>query len=931
MRDKNHNIKRSKSYIGIVTFYDKYKEFGFILTNSFGMQELLDSPINPSKIFFSKKSLKGIDMSNLVFANVVFNLQINKGKVRATNICKYDESKHKQIAISYCINMNFFYKFSKVKELKRHYCITKYEWVTKKEVFSVFGSFNLQGIDILNRLLKIECDIELKKRFIYILSNVWNKTNFFSLVNRESDNEIKLATKQIIDRLNPNLAAELISSFPLLKAAASPYVINIYNNLVSLDAQKQIEDIIENESAFNVYYDVEDKRNIRKHRIVIPYLIRVISLCPSEKQQAYICAIIKIMKTSVENYVDKKLSECNSTEIKNFISYYSDFADEECRNKMKRIYDISVAEEFCCKFLGERDFQFNLQYKVFAEYQKLTLEQQNKVIENYKKYYLNCANIVNLSKKNVDDFIQKIPLPIDEWKTEAYNLIINRAEDSIKTYLEENSRVSSIGKIGDDNSVWGVLPNDRITYYISYANDLLSQDTPLRLIDNCINAGLLDCNVIDQSAILSVRSLMSIIDKGTFFIKRSEELDNIIIDKIKDYISIKISLFSVRNTDTDVIIDFLVKRRFDENSLAKLSFISCADKLKMIPFNIKIPATTDEIKLEFQKIGPYNYNEILLFHEKSAEAICQIIYSYVDSGLRCPMDELHQWVRLFLMTNQQNMLDSDILRDKFFAGLSKLSDSYYSFCQGVSIRSTKCIPTISDLNKCNGLIWKLCSVISVQTYIETTDNEHQRKDMDCPIIRIFSSQISEEELKLVGNILGITEEINFNSKDCIIKISSFTSSEKNLVLPFIITRLLFGEIKKSFPLEEISFEHFFPKESERVRSYFQRVADVLSMYVWSGTSLIHYRVGDRDSDYIYGDTFKIEFSNSLEESIFLLLKRINSNIRLSEDGKEISYDNTFKYGSWALEKEYDNSENYKSKILPSIINTIFYAYMIGCM
>ena len=84
MQKKNIYSLESQLFIGIVKFYDVQKEFGFIITNSFGMKKLTGL-VDPNKIFFTKSALKGLDTENLFYEQVMFNLIVSKGKVKANN------------------------------------------------------------------------------------------------------------------------------------------------------------------------------------------------------------------------------------------------------------------------------------------------------------------------------------------------------------------------------------------------------------------------------------------------------------------------------------------------------------------------------------------------------------------------------------------------------------------------------------------------------------------------------------------------------------------------------------------------------------------------------------------------------------------------------------------------------------------------------
>ena len=930
MQKKINSLER-QLFIGIVNFYDVQKEYGFILTNSFGMNKLAGL-VNPTKIFFTKGSIKELDTNNLSYEQVVFNLVVSKGKVKAINVRRYDYSKYKKLALSYCIYMNNIYSERRVKRMKKHYCITRYEWVTEKETISVFSYFDVRAIDVLKELVELQKktgDDEVKKRFDYILSNVWKNTNYFSFISKDSDNAIKQESKRLLECLNPQTSAELVFNHPRLICIVNDQVVQEYNNITKRKTEIKIEDIIFNRTVLNSYYDKNDKRKLKNNtKVSTPYLLRLVALCSEEKQQGYIKKITEIMKESVISYVDNELNKCNTGEVLNFIKYYSQFVDSSAKNRMAKIYDEKVVKDFYIIFHPLHHISDHNLYNIYEEYNKLTEKQKILASQYYKDYYLKCASLTSITNDSIDEFVNKIPVPKDSWKTDACDVIIERANERIDTLLNSKDweHDINIGIFREGINVKEVLPKNRIEYYIKYSNDLLFNDCPLRLLGNAIKLDFIDESTIDINSVLTIRNLSNIVDKGNFNINKFDYSADLIVGKIKDYINNYGVLFRKENHNQELYLNFL--KCFAERNQPKLAFLPSCDKLELLSRDIVVPISIDEIKDELLNIGPQNCSETLFNHQHTPEAICRIISSYSKNICSdSSMDEIKEWVKLLLLTNKQNKIDKDL----FFNVISRIPFNSDSFDCGVNLEKREFIPTINDFSPCYKFISSICRYIKIETFRYDYNSSGLKKiEFNHPHLIVPTSYFTEDELQILIRNLGCNI-INKSTDSVFVEASFFKINEEDLVIPYLVTRVLFEHFKQEVLSEKLSFKTCFPIDTVRTREYYQMVSNVIGMHAWSGKSIL-YRVGDRDSYVDVGDCFSVEFTKPIDFRIYYLFKRIQSKLVLSEEKDKISYSDIYSYGTWSTryEYEYDNTEEYKSKLVSPMITTLFYTYMIGC-
>lgn len=931
MQKKNKNSLESQLFIGIVKFYDVQKDFGFILTNSFGMKKLAGL-VNPTKIFFTKGSIKELDTNNLLYEKVVFNLNVNKGKVKAINVRRYDYSQYKKLALSYCIYMNNIYSEHKVKKLKKHYCITRYEWITEKETISVFSYFEVHAIDVLKELIELQKkkgDNEVKKRFEYILSNVWNRTNYFSIIGKDSDNGIKLESKKLLECVNIKTAAELVFNYPLLICIVNNQVVQEYNNITKINTEAEIEDMISRKSVLDIYFDNADKRKLKNNiKVPTPYLLRKVALCSEEKQQDFVMQITEIMKESVTSYVDDELNKLNTGEVFNFIVYYSQFADSSTKNRMAKIYDEKVVKDFYNIFKTLYHISDHNLYNIYEAYNKLTENQKKLANQFYKDYYLKCASLTSITKNSIDEFVHKIPVPIDSWRNDACDVIIERANERIDTLLNSKnwSHDINVGLFREGINVKEVLPKHRIEYYIEYSNGLLFSDCPLRLLGNAIKLGFIDESAIDIDSVLTIRNFNNIVDNDNFNINIFDYSADLIVGKIEEYLNNYDVIFSEQNNNQERFFNFL--KWFAERNQPKLAFLPSCDKLYLISRNVAVPISIDEVKDELLKIGPHNCSETLFNHQHTPEAICQIISSY----LKCKrsdssMTEIKEWVQLLLLTNKQNTID----KDDFFNDISRIPFNSDSFDYGVNLERREFIPTINDFSPCYHFISNICRYIKIETYgYDYNSIGLNRIEYNHPHLIVPTSYFTKDELQILIRNLG-DNIINQSTDSVFVEVSFFEINEKDLVIPYLVTRVLFERLKQEVLSENLSFKACFSIDTVRTRDYYQMVSNVIGMHAWSGKSIL-YCVGDRDSHVSVGEKFSIEFTNPIDYRIYFLLKRIQSKLVLSEEKIKISYSDIYSYGTWSTQYEYnyDNTEEYKSNLVSPIITTLFYAYMIGC-
>lgn len=935
MQNKSKNSTENQLFMGIIKFYDAKKEFGFILTNSFGMKNFAGM-VEPSKIFFSKSSIKDLDLNDSDGERVVFNLIATKGKTKAINVRKYDYSKYKKLALSYCIYMNNIYTEHRVKKWKKHYCISKYEWVTEKETISIFSSFHVQAIDVLNELINLQKkkgDSEAKKRFVYILSNVWKSTNYFSVISKDSDNSIKQESIKFLECISTKTAAELVHSYPLLRCIANSQILQEYNNLTKISTETQIEDIISTKSVFNIYFDKEDKRKLKRNIIVpTPYLLRLVALCSEEKQQDYILKITEIMKESVINYVEYKLEKCNTGEVLNFKKYYSQFVDGSTESKITKIYDEKVVKDFCCIFNTLYNISNHNLNAIYDAYGKLTENQKTLANQFYKDYYLECANLASITSKSIDEFVNKIPVPIESWKYDACQVIMERANERIVSLLNSKDWIHDIrkGVFQEGLAVKEVLPMDKIEYYKKYSTDLMCNDTPLRLIGNAISLDFIDESAIDINKVLAIRNFANIVDRGNFKLYGFNFSTDLIVGKIKEYLVKFDVIFNPLNEDKKLYIDFI--KLFAERNSSKLDFIPSSDKLELLSHNVVIPISIEEVKDELLKIGPRNCSETLFNHQYTPEAICRIVSCDSSCGFNdYYAKEKKEWLKLLLLTNRQNYVDKDEIKKKFFDSVSKIAFNSNSFDCGVSIELQEFIPPINEFSECYDLIAKICNFISLETYeYDYQSMSFNKIEYAHPHLEISSTDFNESELETIIAFFD-NNIFKHSTNKTSIEASLFEINEKNFVKPYLATRVLFEHLRQKLHLNNISFETLFPLDSVRTREYYQMVSNIMCMSAWSGKSIL-YRVGDRNSYVDVGESFSVEFASPIDFRLYLLFKRIQYKLELSEDNKKISYSDILSYGTWSLVgiDEYDNTDEYKDRILSPMVTTVFYSYMIGC-
>lgn len=659
-------------YLGIVTFYDSNKNFGFISTNNFMMSDKPDFKDRWQKLYF----FDNLKKSPRIGCFVVFKLSKHKGKYIATNVDKCNLTTHKNLILQYCIYSNIIsvVRREKVCE-KNRYGRISYHYQDVRKYYSIFDLFNISINDVLEPVLTLlekkgyECFI---KTFIRVVDTVI-KADLLSCHLRSNNESISAAIKGLFEKLDINQEVSICRKYRFLTSFSSdPAQVILKEDDILLENQKEreyLQNMINKKKVFHLFYDDDDKSKIRRGELVnIPSFIRRMNKCGLSlvqyRQQIY------SQMTEKTNYIIDSEIETYKYSHKSVIEFqkiYGSFADQAHENKLlyvcankplidflnllqnhdnlltgiesgllklsfekihysKRNIYISVKKHFSNlynTYLKLNDDHQKSAYDAYFDHFVLLLNKRISKIFSDENRYVRSSNELIALILDIDEILKLLPLPNNLWISQLKKTIKNKLlEIAIEAVKNQPDWWSS----AYSEAIWLSIDNEHcVLLHELIVGRYDSND--LKQVNRFYQLRFIHLDEVNVQDLLINSSMDDILNYGLCFIyqKFNSSIEKIIIEKIKSSLNKDGNFLDNTFSRRSDFIENLLKKKLIEPS--QFDFLSFHDKLLLNKRYVDGLITIEQAKNYMLQHG---YSTLVLECNTCRKALADILCSYLE-------------------------------------------------------------------------------------------------------------------------------------------------------------------------------------------------------------------------------------------------------------------------------------------------------------
>ncbi len=932
-------------FIGIIKFYNKEKEFGFIVANNLGMKNDKRFIASTQNFYIGKDSF--IELPKLGRL-VVFQPAIFNGKLKAINVRQYEIERDRDLALAYYNRKNFIYYIDKERI---HSGYNTEEYIEKKHCISIL---KLSGI-YRYELIYDYCEEYKEKGSEAILLGLsklvysaGGEEEYYRTLKSNYDNKGKEleAINYMFSILDAEVSCKIVLQHPSLQSfAPTSLLLEIAGDLnpdygIPIGCKQKynickLEKILSEKKTFECYYTEEEKRK-KLHNYYLPEteFTSLLHSCSEDIRPIYLQKIYEQMHDGVNSFICTIQNETKKSK-KIFLLIYGDFIDKQQEDIIKRSIDddiineiekqISRALESKCSIewfetyaiIISNDYFGNntyIQENVKEDIIKSVIQIVHQIMTNFSlnEYslrnhgtYLKIKKIIESNKFIKETCIEPVKNVVkEEFRILFRNLVFDGIYDSffIKDFKEvfDNKEQKELVELFSDE----ILKNASLGKIYNYFHLIAGIEVP-----------------VTTKELLRTKTINEVISCGPFFSRLS--------DKGLSYLNDIIQIIKNNcNSNGDFIIDgapdgerslfvgtFISDLRREDainNLINQLSFHDrvVLSQSKVFGFDL---ATKDDVRKELLNIGVCgDASHILQRLRHCSHALVEIITSTQCLTNR-DINEKILWLRKYYSIQNREYIDIEERQKyeqrllKYWEGIKKTM-GFDASLHGMDFIRRQVALSYCDYKKhANFLsvIWKAATIEDSNYVVEF------KKD----VFKEFAKDEVERIEVIIGNHF---EEIG---EDIRIKVDKSDDYDLNTVLSYITVNVLNNISIDSENMELISIND--PKLIKDVSSILQMTAKDYMEAFW--------RVGDRGDIEHYHKDVVIEFEEEPDNVVKSILLDVIPGLTIQDDAKvfEYHYSESEIASGYGRSWDWERNEEYKNCLLVEIIIRIFEAYKEG--
>lgn len=940
-------------FIGYIKFFDNEKNFGFVVSNNYGMDSNPRFNSKTQNFYIDKFSIKEtLNLSKLV----IFQPALYNGKLKAVNVRQFDIRKDRNIALKYFYNQNFIC-FSTKETIYHRY--RSNEVITHENKISILLKSGICRYEIVDEL-RSNYKEKGQKQLLWAINKLvyaaggdreYHKTLISQYGNREIEHK---SLSDFFNEIDNDTIIKIVSSNHCFqKFVPTEFFVNnlhllkeeydIPQSLVSQYMEYKLLRMIENGDIYDNYYTDREREKIIKGEAITGYIEHLLSLCPPEHKEQLSNSIRKQM----EEIVDKKVESIegySQSEKENFLLLNALFLNEEQKAYINNLIeeDLISAEEATCNLFAKSKYIDAYSLSSFIIKQSDFYYQSSEYIQDRVLSKIEITYFASLKEVLSDLEVSTNYWPVSQHYTKLFEMIcqcklINDYFMAKSQNLFNNSYLELLRKAVYNEYCPSYILKDIQKYvpsnvYNSFLKDLsiaLVNKESLSIIYYFKNSICDEYITFSLDYFLDNKSIEQICDFGSAFYTR-EDKGLSLIDKLFNIVLVN------RNAEGDFIIDSqpeghrshflgyivnLAYRNKLDNREHYKNDISYHDRIilsmsKEYGFDL---ATSDDIVKEFLKDSSYKYSCPFLQRLRNVKtAIIDLIYqlSYSENVIT---NDIVDWLRLYHNINDRGYYSDDLKQkdeNKLIDAIKHIEDVHtIDFSRfGVDTRKRIIAPSYRNLGICDDFlkfIWH-CKIQSCKDGIcIEVKNEH---------IKTINESTINYIVYLLNGVLNndyYTSTINI---DC-------SEWEPNNLLGYLTMNVLYNT---RFLIEDSSVKEFDKLtriDNPKLASY---LSSVINMKAEDGMKAF-WRVGDRGDIETTYTNVEISFDIEPEPVIIEILEDVIPDI--SKEDSPLRYSYHFEESEIAsgYGRSYDNNNDieYKNKKLAALTKSIFLSYLKG--
>ena len=944
----------NQSFIGYIKYYDQEKKFGFIACNNYGMEKNSTFQETSQTFYFDQSSTKNSITKRLV----VFQPAIIKGKTKALNVRDYDSQQDRALALSYYYHKNYIF-FTEKETISYGY--GRKRTIVNNIRIDIFSKCGIPRYEIIRQITesykdKGETDFLWKiDKFVNI---VGGDKDYLTTLCGEYDSKLmeEESIKYMFETIGEETIQKLVVAHPCFQLYAPPSsLLSILDKLNDkfgipqdcLEKYKEVEltTIIQQKQVFNRFYTQKEKKKIRAgNTIEKGYIEKMLDCCYAENVEQLREMVNQQMLSAIDDFVENAQSYSKEQKM-NFLCVYDKFinsAQLKVLNASIEQDDISVFITKCNSFRDKkykdvRDLQTFI-WDMSYSYYNVSSNVQKSVVKEIEFTFLSVLKELLLEEGDEMsfNFVETLHTTVTK-----YELICNELKrptnELLKSfYFEQFTKQALCTPCSYFfiDTFGSIIPEKERRFFTHHLSKKIIENESLRIIYHYYLEVLNESVPFTLKELISKKGINQIIDCGNAFSSQS--------DKGFSLLSIVFKLI-FNNTDDngDFIIDnnpeglrshflgYFISHQSWDNIGAYMDQLSYHDRVQLSlsdKFGLDIATPTD-IKRELLDLTCFgNVTNLLKRLSNCKYAIIDIIeeLSHAEDN---KVPEVISWVRLFLSIENRHY-DSreqkESTDNKLLNAISRIEERYnIRFSQyGIDTENKFITPCYDELSFCDKFIqfiWR-CEISQNNDFYDLKFNHKNTDAPDDYFLRfieiLFNSDFSRnsEEYSLsfqasnckcsYDNILAY---ITINVLNNIQYIQNVLVNKESDNAPLLCPLLL---------IEESSFEDY--------------ISSLINMIAKDGMDAF-WCVGDRPDIETYYTDVEISFKSAPLPFVYEVLKEVIPELAQEDNTNIYSYhkrksERASGYGrSW----DYDNSIEYKNRIMNPMIKKLFLAYKKG--
>lgn len=939
----------NRLFIGVIKFYDSKKEYGYIVSNNYGMNHHSKFKSDNLDFFFDMHSFQKLpSLSSLV----IFQPAWVNGKLKAVNVRAYSFDFYKELALEYYNNNNFIcysayekvsdvYGRKEVKLVEHKISILLRSGITRYEIIEeICSQYNNKGeeylLDSINKLVHAAGG---NKKYYETLtsyySNQEKEINALRRLFKILDEEIIIKILSVHSCFQNYIPVNILKQN--IDLAKEEYGIPLH--IIPFYREKELRDIIEHKEVFKKYYPYTIRELYKRPKKIVDKCVENLLLaCPAEHRAQLTKIVNDQMKESICEKIDS-LQSLTKDEKERLLSRYSAFINDE----QKTIIETSIKEDIIhdikndCMSFVQKDKLKVADISMFLHKNKCLFNKSTKDIKEAvifdietsfsKALEIVLSNLIN-SCYNKESF-DKLYNTLQECELLGKHIIqhsLKRFQESVIVLFKKsiyNKKCSSV--LISDVKKYTTKENYRILMQTLYEE--IAQNESLNIIYYFIN------NVYDEipehniEYFLEHKEIDELIDFGeAFWCQKDHGLS--LVDKIFEIVFNNTDFkgnFIINNNQNGCRANFLgyfiyILARYNDSKLDYyLQRLSYQDRILLSAYRIYglDIATSDDIQKELLSEESYKTCYPYLQRFRNAKtAIIDIICS-MSSFKNIIINDVIAWIRLYLDIYERKF-NNEEQKDFEEQRLIKAIQNIEGKCNvnfspyGINTSTKTITPSYEELEECEPFIefiWQ-CNIRHTKHSIQLESN----KD----IFHLIDSKF----INYIENLLQNSFVDNGNTY----AIECSNIANRN-ILAFITMNVLnnTNNIKNN-----IQYDNVLCFENNHDITFISHLNSIINMTAKDGMDAF-WRVGDRGDIETYYKDVEISFTEHPEKIIVGFLEKNIPEISQEESTTKYSYH--FKESEiakgYGRSYDYDNSINYKNELLKPIIKDMYLAYKKG--